>query len=181
MNIMTKVIFLVFFLSLGYGSICSATSAKQAPVISRTGKHPLPLQMPLNQPSQAGLLKIPAIIFMWPVQGPIVKEFKNGTSMGIDIAGQTGTTIRSIAPGTVIYSGNGLKGYGNMLILKHDNGFLSVYAHNQTLLVKEHEVVKAGQKIAKMGRSGTDKIKLHFEIRYEGLPVNPLRHLPRTP
>ncbi|EKO3492243.1 murein hydrolase activator NlpD [Vibrio fluvialis] len=118
--------------------------------------------------------------WLWPTQGRVVKNFSAGDqgNKGIDIAGQRGQSIVSTAAGTVVYSGNALRGYGNLVIIKHNDHYLSAYAHNDRLLVKEGQSVKAGQKIATMGSSGTSSVRLHFEIRYQGKSVNPKRYLP---
>jgi lipoprotein NlpD len=110
----------------------------------------------------------------------VVKKFSAGNqgNKGIDIGGQRGQSIVSTAKGTVVYSGNALRGYGNLIIVKHNDNYLSAYAHNDRLLVNEGQSVKAGQKIATMGSSGTNNVKLHFEIRYQGKSVNPQRYLP---
>lgn len=112
----------------------------------------------------------------WPTQGKLVKRFAS-SNKGIDIAGRLGQAVNSTAAGVVMYSGNGLRGYGNLLIIKHDKRTLSAYAHNQKLLVKEGEPVKAGQKIAEMGSSGARQVMLHFEIRRDGKPIDPLKVL----
>lgn len=119
--------------------------------------------------------------WMWPVKGPILASFQgmNGLNKGIDLGGKLGEPVVSAASGQVVYSGSGLRGYGKLLIIKHNETFLSAYAHNDKLLVKEGDFVKAGQKIADMGSSGTNRVKLHFEIRRDGTPVNPLQYLPR--
>ena len=98
---------------------------------------------------------------------------------GIDIKGGLGEPVLAAAPGVAVYAGSGIRGYGNLLIIKHSERFLSAYAHNSRLLVKEDEVIKAGQKIAEIGNSGTDQSKLHFEIRRDGKPIDPLRYLPK--
>ncbi len=118
--------------------------------------------------------------WLWPTKGRVVKNFSAGDqgNKGIDIAGQRGQSINSTAAGTVVYSGNALRGYGNLVIVKHNEHYLSAYAHNDQLLVKEGQSVKAGQKIATMGSSGTNNVRLHFEIRYQGKSVNPKRYLP---
>jgi lipoprotein NlpD len=119
--------------------------------------------------------------WQWPVQGPLLASFHSngGLNKGIDIGGKLGEPVLAAAAGNVVYSGSGLRGYGNLIIVKHNEKYLSAYAHNNALYVKEGDVVKAGQKIAEMGSSGTDRTKLHFEIRYDGKPVNPLKYLPR--
>ncbi|KOO13589.1 hypothetical protein AKJ18_17660 [Vibrio xuii] len=118
--------------------------------------------------------------WLWPTKGRVIKNFSAGDqgNKGIDIAGQRGQSIVSTAGGTVVYSGNALRGYGNLVIIKHNDNYLSAYAHNDRLLVREGQSVKAGQKIATMGSSGASSVRLHFEIRYQGKSVNPKRYLP---
>lgn len=117
--------------------------------------------------------------WLWPVSGPIVKTFKGRktTQQGIDIAGQEGQYVKATAGGEVVYSGNGLINYGQLIIVKHNDVYLSAYAYNKELLVKEGDRVKAGQPIAKIGQLGQSKPQLHFEIRKYGKPVNPLGYL----
>ncbi|OQK48745.1 membrane protein [Vibrio vulnificus] len=118
--------------------------------------------------------------WQWPTKGRVIKNFSAGEqgNKGIDIAGQRGQPIVSTAGGTVVYSGNALRGYGNLIIVKHNDNYLSAYAHNDRLLVSEGQSVKAGQQIATMGSSGAKTVMLHFEIRYQGKSVNPKRYLP---
>lgn len=116
--------------------------------------------------------------WIWPAQGTLVAGFDEAKNKGLDISGKTGDAIVASADGRVVYSGAGLRGYGNLIILKHNNTFLTAYAHNKTLLVKEDQTVKKGQKIAEMGNSDSEKVKLHFEIRRQGKPVDPARYLP---
>ncbi len=113
----------------------------------------------------------------WPADGRVVNGF--ATSKGLDIAGRRGQSVRATAPGQVVYKGGGLRGYGQLIIVKHNRDFLSAYAHCDRIYVEEGDVIKRGQKIAAMGNSGTDQVKLHFEIRYRGSPVDPLKYLPR--
>jgi len=117
----------------------------------------------------------------WPVSGSLLSSFQgtNALNKGIDLGGKLGEPVLAAAGGQVVYSGSGLRGYGKLLIVKHNETFLSAYAHNDRLLVKEGEFVKAGQRIADMGSSGTDRVRLHFEIRRDGTPVDPLKFLPR--
>lgn len=117
----------------------------------------------------------------WPTQGQVIQGFSNrdGGSKGIDIAGQKGQAINAASAGKVVYAGNALAGYGNLLIIKHSEEYLSAYAHNDTLLVKEGEEVKSGQQIATMGNSGAESVKLHFEIRKKGVSVDPMGYLPK--
>ncbi|AFJ02526.1 Lipoprotein NlpD [Methylophaga frappieri] len=117
----------------------------------------------------------------WPTAGPLLSSFSNtsATRKGIKIAGKAGQDVVAAANGRVVYSGDGLPRYGNLLIVKHNDVYLSAYAHNQTLLVKEGDSVQAGQKIATLGRTGTQRDQLHFEIRRNGQPVDPMRYLPK--
>jgi len=119
--------------------------------------------------------------WQWPARGALLTRFSSNNSLnkGIDIAGKLAQPVNSAGSGTVVYAGSGLRGYGNLLIIKHNDNYLSAYAHNSKLLVQEGDVVKAGQAIAKMGSSGTSRVKLHFEIRREGKPVDPLHYLPK--
>jgi len=118
------------------------------------------------------------IAWLWPAQGTPVASFDEVKNKGIDIAGKAGDPVLAAADGRVVYSGAGLRGYGNLIILKHNNTYLTAYAHNQTLLVKEDQSVRKGQKIAEMGNSDADRVKLHFEIRRQGKPVDPAKYLP---
>lgn len=120
------------------------------------------------------------VSWRWPLQGKIIQKFSTrGTiNKGIDIAGKVGEPVKSAAHGTVVYSGSGIRGYGNLVIIKHSDEFLSAYAHNHRIRVKESESVQQGQVIAEVGRDGLGVSKLHFEIRREGKPVNPLQYLP---
>lgn len=117
----------------------------------------------------------------WPTQGKVISSFKAGdpARQGIDISGKRGQAVIAAAGGKVVYSGNGLRGYGNLVIIQHNETYFSAYAHNQKVLVKENDTVKSGQRIADMGKSGTDRVMLHFEIRRNGRPSNPLQYLPK--
>jgi len=114
----------------------------------------------------------------WPATGKLVGQFVESGSKGIDIAGRSGDPVLAAAEGKVVYTGTGLRGYGQLVIVKHDVTYLTAYAHNSKILVKEGQMVPRGQKIAEMGDSGADQVKLHFEIRRQGKPVDPLAHLP---
>jgi len=118
--------------------------------------------------------------WQWPVKNKHWKKnsFGKDTNQGIEIPGRFGEAIKAAADGRVVYSGNGLVGYGNLIIIKHNASFLSAYAHNESLIVNENELVRAGQLIAKMGKNDTGQTQLHFEIRFQGRPVNPLKFLP---
>ncbi len=117
----------------------------------------------------------------WPTKGRVLSGYTSnkGLNKGIDIGGNLGQPVTAATSGEVVYAGTGLRGYGKLLIIKHSEIYLSAYAHNRVLNVKEGESVKVGQQIAEMGSSGTDKIKLHFEIRKDGKSVNPLSYLPK--
>lgn len=119
--------------------------------------------------------------WQWPVDGQLLSRFEAGepTKQGIDIAGTGGAPVRSAGDGTVVYSGSGLVGYGELIIIKHNEQWLSAYGHNRNRLVNEGAVVKAGQQIAELGRTGASRDMLHFEIRYNGKPVDPLLYLPK--
>lgn len=115
---------------------------------------------------------------IWPSKGPVLTAFDEVKNKGIDIGGNAGDPISAVADGKVVYAGDGLRGYGNLIIIKHSNTYLTAYAHNRKLLVAEDQAVKKGQKIAEMGDSGTDRVKLHFEVRKQGKPVDPVKYLP---
>jgi len=132
-----------------------------------------------NRPILKNLAKPNA--WVWPARGKLIAGYQsnNGLNKGIDIQGNIEEPVVAAAAGKIVYSGDGLRGYGKLVIVKHSEKYLSAYAHNHRVLVKEGVMVKQGQKIAEMGATGTDSIKLHFEIRYDGKPVNPLRFLPK--
>ena len=121
------------------------------------------------------------VAWRWPADGAVVASFTSGdpTRQGVDIAGKAGQPVHAASDGVVVYSGSGLVGYGELVIVKHDDHWLSAYGHNRARLVNEGQVVKAGQQIAEMGRSGASRDMLHFEIRYNGKPVNPQQYLPK--
>ena len=136
---------------------------------------PAPAPAPAAQPAAGGEEDI---AWLWPAQGTPIAGFDEVKNKGIDIAGKAGDPVLASADGRVVYAGAGLRGYGNLIILKHNNTYLTAYAHNQTLLVKEDQSVSKGQKIAEMGNSDADRVKLHFEIRRQGKPVDPVKYLP---
>ena len=119
--------------------------------------------------------------WIWPAKGTLIGKFSNKEAglKGIEISNAIGTAIVSTAKGKVVYTGDALRGYGNLVIIKHTDNFLSAYAHNTKIIVKERQIVQAGEKIAEMGRSGTTEAKLRFEIRYKGKSLDPLKYLPR--
>ncbi len=117
----------------------------------------------------------------WPTKGAVIRTYstRSGGNKGIDIAGKIGQPVLAASSGKVVYSGNGLASYGNLIIIKHSEQFISAYAHNKKLFVKEGGEVKRGEKIAELGKTGTSEAKLHFEIRYKGKPVDPIKYLPK--
>ncbi len=134
-----------------------------------------PSPPPASAPAAAGEVQ-----WRWPAEGELVRRFSPGNgSKGIDIAGRPGQQVQAAAGGRVVYSGSGLRGYGKLIIIKHNNSHLSAYAHNDRLLVKEGDNVRGGQRIASMGRAGDRQVKLHFQVRRNGKPVDPLRYLPK--
>lgn len=114
----------------------------------------------------------------WPANGPTIGTFEEGKRKGLAIGGKAGDPVLAAADGRVVYAGSGLRGYGNLIIIKHNGEYLTAYAHNQTLLVKEDQAVRKGQKIAEMGSTDTDRVQLHFEIRKQGKPIDPAKQLP---
>ncbi len=118
------------------------------------------------------------IAWIWPSNGPVLATFDEVKNKGLDLGGKPGDPVLAAADGRVVYVGAGLRGYGNLIILKHNNTYLTAYAHNQALLVKEDQSVRQGQKIAEMGDSDADRVKLHFEVRRQGKPIDPSTQLP---
>jgi lipoprotein NlpD len=118
------------------------------------------------------------VTWAWPAQGPLISSFDESRNKGVAIAGKAGDPVVAAADGRVVYAGSGLRGYGNLIIIKHNDTYLTAYAHNQALLVKEDQPVRRGQKIAEMGASDADRVQLHFEIRRKGKPMDPTRMLP---
>lgn len=116
--------------------------------------------------------------WQWPAAGPVLGNFEEGRRKGLVMGGKAGDPVYAAADGRVVYAGSGLRGYGNLVIVKHNAQYLTAYAHNQTLLVKEDQVVRRGQKIAEMGSTDADRVQLHFEVRKQGKPIDPARSLP---
>ncbi|MGH8746463.1 MAG: murein hydrolase activator EnvC family protein, partial [Burkholderiales bacterium] len=135
-----------------------------------------------SQPAAAAAAKPPtgagSVSFIWPAKGKLVAGFSEATNKGIDIGGKIGDPVFAAAPGRIMYTGTGIRGYGKLIVIKHDDGFNSVYAHNSQILVKEGQTVKGGERIATLGDTDSDQPKLHFEIRKSGQPVDPLKYLP---
>lgn len=139
---------------------------------------------PVPARPQAPVTLGPVKSWQWPARGQVIRTFAPGNatnpSKGIDIAGQVGQPVVAAAAGEVVYAGSGLQGYGQLLLIRHNSTYVTAYGHNQRLLVQEGQMVRAGEKIAEMGSSGTDRVKLHFEIRKDGKPVDPQQLLPRS-
>ena len=152
----------------------SNTSAVRPPVSAANPPH---ASTPANNLANSDSAE-DAVSFQWPTRGNVLAGFDEVKNKGIDIAGKAGDPVLAAADGKVVYAGSGLRGYGNLVILKHNNTYLTAYAHNQSLLVKEDQAIKRGQKIAEMGNSDADQVKLHFEIRRQGKPVDPAKYLP---
>jgi lipoprotein NlpD len=158
------------------GSAAASSTPAQAASAARPASAPASSTVsPASTPAATG---DEDIAWIWPAQGAMLAGFDEAKNKGLDIAGKAGDAVIASADGRVVYAGAGLRGYGNLIILKHNNTFLTAYAHNQTLLVKEDQSVKKGQKIAEMGNSDADRVKLHFEIRRQGKPVDPSKYLP---
>jgi lipoprotein NlpD len=138
---------------------------------------PAPAPVPTHPGAAAGEEEV---AWSWPTPGAanILAGFDEQKNKGVDLGGRAGDPVVAAADGRVVYAGAGLRGYGNLIILKHNNRYLTAYAHNQRLLVKEDQTVRKGQRIAEMGSTDTDRVKLHFEIRRDGKPVDPMKYLP---
>jgi lipoprotein NlpD len=117
--------------------------------------------------------------WLWPAKGKVITTFGQSGKKGVDIAGRVGQTVQAAAGGRVVYSGSGLRGSGKLIIIKHNKHYLSAYAHSNKMLVSEGDQVASGQRIAEMGKTEADRVMLHFEIRRDGKPVDPLRYLPK--
>jgi lipoprotein NlpD len=141
---------------------------------------PVPATLPPPAPAAAGVSRVTSgVQWRWPADGSLVGRFQSGDAIpGIEIAGKSGDAVRAAADGVVVYSGNGLVGYGELVIIKHNDSFLSAYGHNSKRLVKEGQRVSMGQQIAEMGSTGTTRVELGFQIRKDGNPVDPLGYLP---
>ena len=163
-----------------WAQVSNATAVAAAPPVEArpVSSVAAPIVVPVPSPPAATTPGAPADGWQWPSEGTLAGRFGAAGGKGIDIVGARNTPVIAVAPGKVVYSGTGLRGYGKLLIVKHADEFLSAYAHNETILVKEGDSVTAGQKIALMGDSGADRVKLHFEIRRYGKPLNPLDYLP---
>lgn len=157
--------------------VVSAGSLTQ-PASSATSTTLSAASVPVTANNKPSLPTDAEINWIWPANGVVLAGFDEVKNKGLDIAGAAGDPVLAAAEGRVVYVGAGLRGYGNLIILKHNNVYLTAYAHNQTLLVKEDQSVLKGQKIAEMGNSDADRVKLHFEVRRQGKPVDPAKYLP---
>jgi lipoprotein NlpD len=152
-------------------TVAAAPPAAPATPAPSGAATPAPAAAPARDPDED-------IAWGWPAAGPVATAFDEARNKGIAITGRAGDPVLAAADGRVVYAGAGLRGYGNLVIVKHNNTYLSAYAHNQALLVKEDQAVRRGQKIAEMGSTDADRVQLHFEIRRQGRPVDPSRLLP---
>jgi lipoprotein YgeR len=153
------------------GQILNVGTGKTSTPTTSQPKPPVSTPAPVSKP------KAPAIELVWPNKGPVLQSFNGKNNKGINIGGAVGSPIYAAASGKVIYA-NTVRGYGKLLIIKHDKDYLTAYAHNQQILVKEGDSVKQGQNVAEMGNSGSDKVMLHFELRFKGAAINPSPFLP---
>lgn len=158
------------------GAPAPATAPQSTPqAASQAATSPAPMATPVPAGERAGGN------WAWPANGVLIGKFSSNGSLnkGVDIAGDLGQPVFAASDGSVVYAGSGLRGYGELVIIKHSDTYVSAYGHNRRLLVREGQQVKVGQTIAEMGSTGTDRVKLHFEIRRQGKPVDPLQFLPR--
>ncbi|MEO4047541.1 peptidoglycan DD-metalloendopeptidase family protein [Pseudomonas sp. CAU 1711] len=161
-------------------------TATRPPVQTQPPLKPAPQAQPQQPVAGASEGKVQPVQrsaqgWAWPANGLLIGKFSSNGSLnkGIDIAGELGQPVLAASDGSVVYAGSGLRGYGELVIIKHSDAYVSAYGHNRRLLVREGQQVKVGQHIAEMGSTGTDRVKLHFEIRRQGKPVDPLQYLPR--
>ncbi|MWP46112.1 peptidoglycan DD-metalloendopeptidase family protein [Gilliamella sp. Pas-s27] len=157
-------------------SVTTTNPNQQPTTIETTETVTEPLDSANSAPSASSSMS--RIAWQWPAKGKIIEKFSN-VSKGIDISGSLGSKVMAAANGRVVYSGNALPGYGNLIIIKHNDDYLTAYAHNQSILVKEQQAVRAGEQIATMGATGSSSVRLHFEIRYKAKSVDPLKYLPK--
>jgi len=155
--------------------LAACTTAPPAPGPQPT--QPAPAPSPSTSAAPAPAPPAPPALFARPAEGTVVGRFDGKRNKGIDFAGSAGDPVLAAADGRVVFVGSQLRGYGNMVIVKHSETYITAYAHNQKILVKEKDLVRRGQQIAEMGRSGTDRVKLHFEIRKQGVAVDPQPYL----
>lgn len=162
----------------------ASAPATTAPPAASPAPAPLPAPIPTPVPPtprpdpKPESATEPTLTWSWPATGKVIEPFDDPRNKGIDIAGKEGDPVLAANDGQVVYSGNGLRGYGNLVIIKHTDDFISAYAHNRQILVKQGQAVKRGQRIAEIGRTDADVPKLHFEVRRQGKPVDPMKYLP---
>lgn len=158
------------------GTSAQASAPSKPAASTTTASRPAKSASSTSTPTGTG-----AVSWQWPHRGTLISRFGGGepANKGVDIAGREGEPVKAAASGQVVYAGNGLLGYGNLVIINHNQRYLSAYAHNSRIFVREGDKVKAGEKIAEIGSTGTTRTMLHFEIRRDGNPVDPLRYLPK--
>lgn len=156
--------------------------AEQKPIESKPAdaKPPASADNANNESKVTPVVDDENVVWNWPTQGKVIAGFNDASSKGIDIGGTMGQAVNAAAAGKVIYTGADLRGYGKLVIIKHNKAYLSVYAHNSKILVKEGQSVTAGQKIAEMGNTDSNSVNLHFEIRHQGKSVDPVKYLPQN-
>ena len=172
---------LLAYSEANWAQVSGAPAVSPQPAPRTATPAPPPAASPVAPVAPVPALIAPAvveIVWLWPANGTLAGRFGAAGGKGIDIVGPRNAPVLAVAPGKVVYSGSGIRGYGRLLIVKHSGEFLSAYAHNESILVKEGDSVAAGQKIALMGDSDADRVKLHFEIRRYGKPLDPLNYLP---
>ena len=150
-------------------------TSPSAPPVAPPPAVPAPATPAPPEPGRAPSASLP---WLWPTPGKVIETFDDPRNKGIDIAGNEGAQVQAAADGEVVYVGSAVRGYGNLVIVRHSDDFITAYAHNRKVLVAEKQSVKRGQPIAELGRSDADRPKLHFEIRHQGKPVDPLKYLP---
>jgi lipoprotein NlpD len=167
--------------SAAAGTSGTAAPNAQLPPVYGSGPGSTATTIP-PQPAVGAQASSPAadanVTFAWPVRGPLLDTFDDNKNKGLNIGGTPGEPVKAAAAGRVVYAGNGLRGYGNLIIIKHNATYLTAYAHNRSLMVKEGDAVTKGQEIAQMGNTDSDRVMLHFEIRRQGKPVDPMKYLP---
>ncbi len=159
------------------GSTVSTNPVPAPSLAPAGGASTAPIVVPPVAPAAPAAKPADSVDFIWPTNGALISGYDEVKSKGLKFAGRAGDPVIAAADGRVVYAGSGLRGYGNLVILKHNDTYLTAYAHNQTLLVKEEQVVRKGQRIADMGNSDADRVMLHFEIRRNGKPVDPAKYL----
>ena len=158
--------------------LAKADQTAPAPAAQPTAAAPAQPQPKPRPPVVTAKAAPSGIAFIWPAKGKLLAGFSQSSNKGVDIGGKIGDPVYAAAPGRIMYTGTGIRGYGKLIVIKHDDGFNSVYAHNSQILVKEGQTVKRGERIANLGETDADKPMLHFEIRKSGKPVDPLKYLP---